>query len=297
VPALFWPVAAGLAGLVGWAFWPSLAAAADRWATDPQYSHGYLVPAFSAYLLWSRRRLLGGAAVRPADLAAGFGLLAAGTGLRWFGTVFFYNGLDLLALLPTLAGAALVAGGRPALRWAWPAVLFLAFMVPLPFQFQTALAGRLQRAATVTSTFALQTVGTPAVAEGNVILIDDDRVEVAEACSGLGMMVTFAALAFALALVVRSALWVRVLLVFGALPVAVAANVLRIAATGLFFHLHYGEAARAVFHDLAGWLMMPVGAALLLAERSVLDRLVVDADDPDARRGGPLPILARPAAR
>lgn len=295
----FWLSAAALTGLVVWTYWPSFLAAADRWATDPQYSHGYLVPLFSVYLLWSRRRMLATARQRASkggDIAAGFALLAFGVGMRWFGTLFYYNGLDLLSLLPTLAGMTLVLGGWPALRWAWPAVGFLVFMVPLPFQLQTAMAGRLQRLATEMSTYTLQMLGAPAVSEGNVILLGDVRIGVVEACSGLGMVVTFAALSAGMALVIRSPLWIRLCLLVGALPIAVLANVARITATGLFYHAGYGETARAVFHDVAGWLMMPVAVALILVERFVLERLTTDAESQDdAHRGGPIPLFPKPA--
>src|SRR5947207_6678484 len=121
-----------------WVFWPSLGPLSDRWGHDPQYSHGYLVPLFSLYLLWSRRDLLAAAESRPSWW--GLPLLAAGLALRFAGTYLYFDWLGLAALFPSLMGLALLAGGLPALRWSWPAVLFLAFMVPLPFRLETALS-------------------------------------------------------------------------------------------------------------------------------------------------------------
>src|SRR5205823_2778560 len=90
--------------------------------------------------------------------------------------------LDALALLPTVFGLVLLAGGWSVLGWSWPALAFLAFMMPLPFTIEMSLAHPLRRIATEMSTYALQTLGCPAVAEGNIIFIGDIRLGVEEAC-------------------------------------------------------------------------------------------------------------------
>jgi exosortase len=273
----------------GWAYWPTLRALAHRWAVDPQYSHGYLVPAFALLLLWLRRARLTGAA-RPSAWGAAF--LAGGTALRLAGACFYFDWLDAISLLPCLAGAALLLGGWPALRWSWPAVGFLAFMIPLPYQVELALAHPLQGAAAVASTYCLQTCGFPALAEGNVITLGALKVGVAGACSGLSMLVVFVALALAVCLVLPRPLWQKAVLVASAVPVAVVANVLRITVTGVLFETAGKGVADMVYHDLAGWLMMPVALGLLGLELCFLNSLLVEVPVP-----GPGPIgLAEPAA-
>src|SRR5262249_32600753 len=159
----------------------------------------------------------------------------------------------------------------------WQAILFLGFMIPLPYRFQIALGGGLQRTATQISTFALQTFGTPALSEGNVILINDVKIGVVEACSGLGMLMTFFALAMAIALLMRASdLWIRATIVCSAIPVAIFANVTRITVTGLLYTAAQDKLAKLVFHDVAGWLMMPIAVGILFAEIHVLSRLIVD---------------------
>jgi exosortase len=261
--------------VVLWAYWSALGDVTERWATDPQYSHGFLVPVFSAYLLWTRRDRITASEVRP----RWWGLLvvAIGGGVRMAGHFFYQPWLDEFSLLVVLAGLIAVAGGRQLLAWAAPAVLFLAFMIPLPYSAQTLLGGRLQAVATAASTYALQTLGVPAVSEGNVILLTDTRLGVVEACSGLTMLVTFFALSVGVAFLARRSWPEKVLLVATAAPIAVVANVVRITVTGLLFEANRGDLARAVFHDLAGWLMMPIGLTLLLAELYVMSRAVVPA--------------------
>jgi exosortase len=259
--------------VVVWAYWTTLAEVASRWATDPQYSHGFLVPLFSVYLLWSRRRHLEAVDLRPRWW--GVGIVGVAVAMRMAGHFFFQSALDTGSLIVCLLGVAATAGGRRALLWAGPAILFLSFMLPLPHRAQVMLGGTLQRVATVTSTYALQTLGVPAVAEGNIILLTETRLGVVEACNGLSMLMTFFALATAVAILAERTLFEKLVIVLSAVPIAVLANVVRITVTGLLYENAQGETARLVFHDLAGWLMMPLALGMLLIELWILGRVLV----------------------
>ncbi len=276
---------AALLPLLLWSYWTTFVEIGERWATDPQYSHGFLVPLFAGYLLWSRRGQIGWN-----DLQGrwwGVGLVLGGALIRIAGHVFYLPWLDAGSLLVVLAGIAGTLGGRKVLRWAAPAILFLAFMIPLPHRFQTVLGGSLQRVATVASTYVLQTVGVPAVAEGNVILLTETRLGVVEACSGLTMLVTFFALAAGMAILAQRSWLEKAIIVASAIPIAILANVVRITVTGVLYEANQDELARSLFHDMAGWLMMPLGLLMLLAELYILGRLVTPSRAEVQPRGTP----------
>jgi exosortase len=256
-----------------WAYWTSLTEMAWRWSHDPQYAHGYLVPGFAGVLLWLRRDRLASGHLEPSWWGAP--ILAFGILTRLYGAYFHYVWIDAVSFLPCLAGLWLLVGGKTAWRWGWPAIAFLAFMVPLPYGFSLSLAAPLQNLATVSSTFLLQTLGMPAVADGNVILLNEVEVNVVEACSGLRMLVVFFAFATAVALIVKRPLWEKLLLVVSAIPIALVVNVLRITATGLLYELVNAQTAKLVFHDLAGWLMMPIALVILGLELQFLKRVVI----------------------
>jgi exosortase len=258
---------------VGWAYWSTLVDIGERWATDPQYSHGFLVPVFAGYLLWIRRGHLQECACRPSWW--GVGVVLVGGGLRLASYFFYQPWLDPVSFLVVLAGLAAAAGGRRVLAWAMPAILFLAFVVPLPYRVQLMLGGTLQNIATTASTYVLQTLGVPAVAEGNVILLSDTRLGIVEACNGLSMLVTFFAMTTAVAILVKRSALERAIIVLSAVPIAVVANVVRISLTGVLFEAEQASWARLVFHDLAGWLMMPLALGLLLGELFVLRRSLI----------------------
>jgi exosortase len=247
------------------------------WGSDPQYSHGFLVPAFSAYLLWSRRGRL--QTCRWGTSWWGAGLLAVAGLLRVAGGYLNFDWLEGMSLLPCLAGLAVLLGGWPALSWSWPAVAFLAFMIPLPYRVAHALSAPLQGITTSLSGYALQTLGIPCLVEGNTILMENTRLSVVEACSGLSMLIVFAALATAAAVVVRRPLLDRLVLLASAAPIAVAANAVRITTTGVAFATAGPQLGELIFHDLAGWLMMPLAIGLLALELKVLDWVLVSAPD------------------
>jgi exosortase len=268
-------------GCLLWALWPALGAMADRWARDPRYAHGYFVPMFALALLWMRRSRLEGTVPRPS--AWGLAALAMGAALQLVGGYYYEVSrtsgvawIEGLSLLPYLVGVVLLLGGWGFLRWAWPSIAFLAFMVPLPTRIELALGPPLQFLATTASTYLLQTLGFMAFAEGNVIHLGAAQIGVVEACSGLSMLMTFIALSTAVALVVRRPLVDRLVLVASAVPVALLANIARITLTGVLHETVGGQIPSTFYHDLAGWVMIPLALVLYWIEIVILCRLLIE---------------------
>ncbi|OWK43572.1 exosortase/archaeosortase family protein [Fimbriiglobus ruber] len=270
--ALLWPLIPAVA-LVVWAFFPTFEFMYGKWVSDPQYSHGFLVPLFSAYVLWrgGLARLIGGG---PWPIV-GCTILVAALGLRWLaGGLLFYQ-LDALALMMSLIAVTLAVGGVRMLKGAAPALLFLVFMVPLPYEIEQNVGAPLKLVATTASTYLLQTIGHPAIAEGNVILIDDVTLGVVDACSGLKMLMTFAAFAVGAVILLDRTRFEKLMILLGIVPIAIVTNVLRITATGVAYTMTQEKATLHFLHDLHGWLMMPLGLALLGLQLWALGRLVV----------------------
>lgn len=258
--------------IVIWAYLPTWQNLARVWSGNAQYSHGYFIPLIALGILWHRRALLSAADFRPNLF--GLLLLLLGGAMRLASARYFVNTIDEYSIFPTLAGLALTLGGTKTLRWCWPAIAFLWFMIPLHGRVSGLLSEKLQRIATITSAHLIETAGFPAQTEGNVILLSEVDMGIIEACNGLAMMMTFFAISTAAAIFIDTVAWKKVALVLGAVPIAVACNVLRIATTGIMHETVGREWADKVFHDLAGWLMMPLGLFFLWLELSFLDRLV-----------------------
>lgn len=252
-------IAAAVIGslVVVYSYWPILTVTAGRWGADEEYSHGFIVPLFSVYLLWTGRRGFAPSSWRPTYWG---GLLIATGGVVKLTSAYLYlEPIEMVSFVITLMGVAAACGGVKALAWCGPAIGYLIFMVPLPYSAEVALQEPLKDIGTKAATFFMQLTGLPAINEpGNVILIGDEAIHVANACSGLRMTVTFFAIAAAIAIISDRPPWQRAAVMLAALPIALTSNIVRISVTGYLYGIGRGDWADAIFHDLAGWLMMPL---------------------------------------
>lgn len=256
---------------IGWAYWPAMVEMVAAWNRDPDYSHGFLVAPIAVFFLWSRRAHLRRDVVAPS--LAGLVVLAGCLMIRAAAGVYFLGPVDSWTIPLSIAGAVMLVGGWPLLRWAAPSIAFLYFMIPIPYSAETWLSVPLQGIATKLSTETLQLLGQPALAEGNVIWLQETPLMVAEACSGLRILVGVFALAFAFVLFSNWSWWQKALVLVAAIPVALLSNTLRIVATALLQRMVSGEVAHAFSHDFAGVVMIPLAAALFWLLLVYLDRL------------------------
>ncbi len=266
-----WAAAGLLLAVLGWSYYGPLRMLVSRWYNEPDYLHGFFVPLFAGYLLWVRRDMVKKVAWRGSWW--GLVLLAIAWASRWVSAYYYFELIDAATLIPCLAGVVLFVGGWSALRWAWPAVLFLVFMVPLPGFVAGVLSHPLQRIGTEASTYLVQTIGIPAIARGNVIVLSNAELGVVEACNGLRMMMLFFAVCVGGALLLKKNPLEKLIIVASAIPISLAANVLRITTTAILYQFFPGKVAEAFFHDLAGWFMMPAAVLLLWAELWALEKV------------------------
>lgn len=272
-PTSLWVGSLAVGAAVLWSYAEPFKSLAHRWMNEPDYSHGFLVPVFAGYLLWHRRAMMDGA--RGVGSWWGLLLIGVAAGMRWVASYYFYPLLDAPSLLFCLAGVVVILGGWQALRWSWPAIAYLMFMIPLPGVIASALSSPLQKVATVSSTWLLQTFGLPAVARGHVISLTNAQIGVVEACSGLRMLMLFTAITVGASFLIERPLWEKIFVAISALAIALITNIFRITVTA-FLHEYVGkELAEKVFHDLAGWLMMPAATLLLMLELHVLSKLLI----------------------
>jgi len=282
------------------AYAPNLAELYRQWSNEPNYSHGFLVAPIALAILWQRREDLDPAQLRPKVL--GWVALVAILIVRAYLFERNERWAEGATLIPALAALALAFGGWHLLRWAAPAIAFLVFMLPLPPGINMTLAGPLQQLATLGSTGLLQALGLPVLAQGNVIFIGDQRLEVAQACNGLSMLMSFVTLITAMVILMARdrPTWERVVLLLSMIPIALLANIIRIAATALLYHGFGAQAAmpwpidawyptvEKFVHDTAGWAMMPIALVLVLLELKVLSWLIVEDEAAAAASGRPL---------
>jgi exosortase len=238
------------------------------WATDDNYSHGFLIVPLALFLAWERRPRLAELAPQPSVtglliVVASVGVLAAGT----LGAELF---LARVSMIGVLAGAIVfLYGWRHLKTLAFP-VAFLLLMIPLPALIFNQVAFPLQLLASRAGEMALTVLRIPVLREGNVIVLAHTTLEVADACSGIRSLVSLLTLGIVYGYFIDPRGAVRVAIALSTVPVAIAANGLRVAGTGIAAHYYGAQAAQGFLHTFSGWMVFVVALAAVFGVRYVL---------------------------
>ena len=266
---LFWWQGAALLALVGFLYAPTLVRLVQQWWSDPNFSHGLFVPAFAGYVIWQNGPRL--AAIRPAPSMWGLAVILFSLCtliLGVFGAELFLSRISLLMLA---TGMVLFFLGWEFLRAVLFPLLFLVLMIPLPAIIFTQITFPLQILASKLSASALPFFGVPVFREGNVINLPAMPLEVAEACSGIRSLLSLMTLAIMYGYLLEKRVAIRVALALASVPIAVAANGLRIVGTGLLVQYWDPEKAEGFFHAFSGWLIFVVSLLMLFVLHRALN--------------------------
>jgi len=274
--ALPWIGIGALSAMLIYSYWPGLMNARSSW-DNPQYQHGWIVPAFTLFLLVWRRQPAG--AVTMSARVVGFGVLVLTFLFRLFCAKYRIVTFDMYSFVPALLGVFLMAGGWSIFRWAAAPLALLIFMYPLPDEAQRYITGPLQTFNTMVATFVLQTLGFDAYRDGNLIRLGQEHVmNVVDACAGLKMLTIFVWLAGVVIVVGGLKWWENVMIALSAVPIAIIANAMRITTAGML----YGVSPKVAegFHDStpAALLMMGLAVGLIMLEIKILSHVIVSDD-------------------
>jgi exosortase len=238
------------------------------WMHNPNYSHGFLIPPVAGWLIWRQR-----AAFSARDAAGswtGLALLVPAALLQIAGLRGEVAMLQGFALIVTLAGAVLQIHGWAALRRLWLPIAFLLFMVPTLPWFMDVVSFRLKIFAARGAVGIAHEMGVLVQRDGVNLLFPGGVLAVENACSGLRSLVALMALGALFAYMSYGSIWRRILLFLFALPIAVFANTLRIAALCVYAGVVGPTAAAGIFHKVGGYALFAIAFLLLALVRRVL---------------------------
>ena len=242
-----------------------------QWWDDPNYTHGFLVPLFSGFLVWQRRKQL--AALPTKGSWIGLPLLLAGVGALLLGDLAAENFLMRSSLIVVLAGLVLFHLGRDSFRVLAFPLLFLFFMVPLPATLFYAMAFPLQSLAARNAAWMLDTLGVPVLLDGNIIHLTKQSLGVAEACSGIRSLISLFSVAVAWAALTLPGVLSMAVFVAAVIPITILANAGRVVITGLIGQWFGVDYAQGFFHTFSSWLVFVFAFICLLATHALI-RLV-----------------------
>lgn len=239
------------------------------WTENDNYSHGFLIPVVSLYMIWLDREKIMRMPLKPVN-----------TGIVFLvGSLLFFYLAHIAAelfsmrfsMIPVLLSLSVFVGG-----WAfakvllWPAI-YLIFMIPLPAIIWIKIAFPLQLLASRLSAEGIRLLGIPVYREGNIIHLAGASLEVVDACSGLRSLTSLLALSAAFALLSGYPKIRKWIIFLSAVPIAISMNVIRLIATALLGKYFGAEIMQSFLHDISGIIVFMLSLMLLF----VIGRLLM----------------------
>ena len=262
-----WTTIGWVSVLLAICYGPLLLGLANQWNYDPDMGHGFFVPVIAAYIAWQKRAEVAATASAPnwwglvVVLWGGLQLYIATLGAEIF--------LQRTSFVISVIGVVLLLGGVPYLRiFAFPLFL-LFFMVPIPAIIYNEVTFPLQLIASSAAENAIGWLGIPVIREGNVLVLADTSLNVVEACSGIRSLLTLTFLSLVYGYFLEKRTWLRTVLFFSTIPIAVVANAGRVTMTGVIASFK-PEWAEGLIHEAQGWVIFMVGLAILIAFHQVV---------------------------
>lgn len=252
-------------------YWQVFAGLLDAWWNDGNYSHGFFIMPLAAYFTWVRRNRLRTAAIQPAwfglaVFAGSIAVLVAGL----LGAELF---MSRISVIGALAGIILFLYGWRHLQILALPLAFLLLMIPIPAIILNQITLPLQLFASRVGASALTACSIPVLREGNVLVLANTSLEVAEACSGIRSLVSLITLGIVYGYFTDTRVWVRLAIVASTVPVAILANGARVAGTGIAAHWWGPAAAQGFLHEFSGWIVFIAALMMILGIQRLILRL------------------------
>jgi exosortase len=259
-PAIPWATLAWFSVLIGACYLPVIVRLVGVWSTDEDMGHGYFVPVRAGYIAWRKRNEFLAEPAHPAwmglalVLYSGLQLCVATLGAELF--------LARTALIASITGAVWFLGGTGRLRvMAFPLSLLL-FMVPIPALIYNQITFPLQLLASRAAEFTLMQIGIPVLREGNILELAGERLSVVDACSGIRSLLSLSFLSLVYGYFLEKKTWLRVVLFFATVPIAMLANAGRVTLTGVLSAIR-PEYAHGFLHSASGLAIFMAALAIL----------------------------------
>lgn len=248
---------------------PVLRALVHQWNNDPDMGHGFFVPLIAGYIMWQQREEL--AAITPQPNWWGLLVVAWGGVQLVIGTLGAELFTARISLVITLIGVVWTLGGTAILKKLAFPLFMLFFMVPIPAVIYSAVTFKLQILASQLADGALTVLSIPVLREGNVLELPNQKLSVVDACSGIRSLLSLTFLSLVYGYFFERKTWVRVVLFFSTIPIAIIANASRVTITGIITQVK-PELAEGFFHEAEGWVIFMVALLILIVWHQILVR-------------------------
>ena len=258
-----------IGGLLCFLFRNEIGSIIQGWLTNASWSHGFLIPLFSLYFINQHKSEVLNLQAKPNYLGLFFLLCSI---LFYFFNIVSPSGYAYfrsISMIAALGSVVLFLGGWRLIKYTWLPIAFLIFAVPLPQRYYVGLTMPMRHLAAAIAASLLNLVnGLEATASGALIdvIYKGQRLEpalnVAEACSGMRLLMAFLALGVAMAYLHYRPVWQRVILLASTIPIAIFCNIVRVTVTGFIYVLIHPKYTQDIYHDMLGMAMLPLAFGL-----------------------------------
>lgn len=255
-----WGPLAWFFALVAICYFPMLQMLVSQWSNDDDMGHGFFVPVIAAYIAWQHRDELLSTPLQPSYW--GIPVLIWGAFQLTIGNLGAELFLQRTSILFTIVGAIWLVCGTRILRILTFPLCLLIFMVPIPAVIYNQITFPLQIFASTVAEVTLNLIGLPALREGNVLELANNKLSVVEACSGIRSLLSLTFLSLVYGYFFDQKAWIRPILLMGVVPIAIIANAARVTITGIISE-YDKDLAQGIFHTLEGWVIFMIAFALL----------------------------------
>ncbi|MCE5340184.1 MAG: exosortase/archaeosortase family protein [Planctomycetaceae bacterium] len=240
----------------------------QRWINDSSWSHGFIIPLFSLYFINQKKKEILTTEFRPNYLGL-VCLVMCLAAYPMFLFVYRFGYFMNLMIVPTIGAIVLFLGGWKLVKYTWLPITYLFFAIPLPAKLYNDITIPLRsHDAQIAAALLNMVKGLEANASGVVIDIVYNGVklepglDVAEACSGMRLLMAFVALGVAMAYLHYRPAWQRFILLASTVPIAILCNIVRVVVTAFIYVLWDPIYAQGIYHDALGILMLPLAFGL-----------------------------------
>lgn len=245
------------------AYFPILKGMAGRWtAPESYYGHGFLVPIVSLFIVWYRRELLKKAGLSSGK--AGLFIIAIGLIVNVICAAFKIYFISGVSFVFVLYGLVLFFFGKEVTRNLIFPIFFLIAMIPLPLVLVGMLTVKLKLFAAKGSVFILNKIGFPSILDGSTIVMPNSQLLVEAPCSGLRSLIALLTLGLLFAGTMKMSYLKKGIFFLSSIPIAIAANMVRIIMLSVVNDLYGEKAAMGFFHDFSGYLVFALAFIGLL---------------------------------
>jgi exosortase len=247
---------------------PILYRMANQWANDENMGHGFFVPLVAGYIVWERRAQLAATPVKTNWW--GLAIVIFGGLLSVVATLGVELFTARLSFVIALTGTVLFLCGTQWIKILSFPLALLLFMIPIPAIIYSALTLRLQMLASELGEILITAMGIPVLREGNTLRLPSQTLDIVDACSGIRSLLSLLFLSLVYTYFTDKKVWMRWALLAATIPIAICANGIRVAVTGLLSEINT-KLASGAYHETEGYIVFVVALAALIATHRVLN--------------------------